>query len=155
MVGRSRAAQQELGATPNPLDKIVGERLRRRRLLRRLSQQALGEIVGISFQQLQKYEKGINRISASRLLEFSTALQTPVMWFLDGLGYVGEFDHHDDLVVPDRDAGDELVSRSTLELLRAIFAISDPQVRSRVMSLVRAIASSETGTGEDETRAAD
>jgi transcriptional regulator with XRE-family HTH domain len=71
--------------SPNPTDKHVGNRVRMRRLMLDMSQTALGDALGITFQQIQKYEKGTNRISASRLQEISNILQVPISFFFEGL----------------------------------------------------------------------
>jgi len=70
---------------PHPVDLRVGARLRERRLMLRMSQQQLADSVGITFQQVQKYENGTNRISASRLFELSRSLEVPIAWFFEGL----------------------------------------------------------------------
>ena len=70
---------------PNPIDRHVGSRVRMRRILLGMSQEKLGEALGLTFQQVQKYEKGTNRISASRLQQFSSILQVPISFFFEGL----------------------------------------------------------------------
>src|SRR5260221_9263052 len=71
---------------PHPIDVIVGGRIRVARLARDMSQGALAEVIGVTFQQVQKYENGSNRVSASKLVEIATTLQTPASSFLAGLG---------------------------------------------------------------------
>lgn len=88
--------------TPNPIDIHVGARVRLRRMMLDISQEKLGEFAGITFQQIQRYEKGTNRISASRLVEFAVALSVPVAWFFADLPEAGGSVED----VPRLDAGD-------------------------------------------------
>jgi transcriptional regulator with XRE-family HTH domain len=135
--------------TPNPVDVHVGGRVRLRRTLLGLSQEKLGEAVGLTFQQIQKYERGANRIGASRLFEFSRILEVPVSFFFDDMpeGHT---------VVDGRIAWglaeqpqvplepDPLTRRETLELVRAYYRIGDPSVRRRLFELTKSL-----GNGED------
>ena len=130
----------------NPIDAHVGSRLRLRRTLKGMSQEKLGEAVGLTFQQIQKYEKGANRIGASRLYEFAQILEVPPSFFFDDLPNVPSadpltglsesgarpFDHEP--------APDPLMKRETLELVRAYYRISDPAVRKRIFELVKSVA---------------
>ena len=125
---------------PNPVDAHVGSRVRLRRTLLGMSQEKLADAVRLTFQQIQKYERGINRIGASRLYQFSRILDVPVSFFFESM--------------PAEDAAarglseppaqpfeqDQLTRRETLELVRAYYRIEDPKVRSRVFDLVKAIA---------------
>src|ERR1700741_1767283 len=77
--------------SPNPTDKYVGSRVRMRRLMLGMSQEKLGEKLGLTFQQVQKYEKGTNRIGASRLQHIAEILQVPISFFFDGAVETGEF----------------------------------------------------------------
>lgn len=117
---------------PNPVDIHVGQRLRQRRTLVGMSQEALGDRLGISFQQVQKNEKGRNRLGASRLWQVSQLLGVPVGYFFDGL----------DGDAP-ADAEDPLMRRETLELVRAYNAIADPKEKRALFALVRAIGRAE------------
>jgi transcriptional regulator with XRE-family HTH domain len=136
--------------TPNPVDIHVGSRVRLRRTLLGLSQEKLGEAVGLTFQQIQKYERGANRIGASRLFEFSRILDVPVSFFFDDmperlkshegrLGW-GLADQPQSALEPD-----PLTRRETLELVRAYYRISDPQVRKRLFELAKSLGSAEAG----------
>ncbi len=127
----------------HPVDIYVGKRLRMRRTIMGLSQEALGTATGITFQQIQKYERGINRIGSSRLYAFSKLLDIPVSYFFDG--YDGEGSN---LVaggglaeggVPDFEH-DQLASRETLEMMRSYYRIENPLVRKRVFDLVKSMA---------------
>lgn len=130
---------------PNPVDVHVGARLRLRRTLLGLSQEALGDYVGLTFQQIQKYERGANRIGASRVYEFSSILSVPVSFFFDDLP--SELNTHEgrfaaglrDNEADDYEA-DPLARRETLELVRAYYSITDPKVRKDLANLVRSIA---------------
>lgn len=130
--------------TPNPIDRHVGSRVRMRRLLVGLSQEKLGEALGITFQQIQKYEKGANRIGASRLQQIAKILAVPVEFFFDGApsGEVaagfGE--------MPQPSFVSEFMATSEgVQLTKAFVKINDPQIRRRVIDLVEAIAASSPG----------
>lgn len=105
----------------NEIDFYVGKRLRRRRRLLGLTQQALGEKVGIRFQQIQKYECGANRVSAARLFELSEALSVPIQYFYEGLtsDNVAEDDG------PDFIAPDVLSKKETMDLVRAYYSMAE------------------------------
>jgi transcriptional regulator with XRE-family HTH domain len=135
----------------HPVDEYVGKRVRLRRILMGMSQEALGLAVGVTFQQVQKYERGINRIGCSRLYQFSQRLGTPISFFFDGF----DNDNGSDIEYPKAPASqllrvaesampafeyEQMSSRETLEMMRAFNRISDPQVRKRVFDLVRALA---------------
>ena len=127
--------------TPNPIDIRVGARLRLRRKMLGLSQEKLGELIGLTFQQVQKYERGANRIGASRLHELSRVLDVPVSFFFDDTDPVrapamGGF------AEPPAEAfeSDPLRKRETIELVRAYFLIKDRAVRRRLYDLVKALA---------------
>ncbi len=113
---------------PHPIDILVGRRVRERRTLEGMSQMAVAEKLGLSFQQLQKYERGHNRISASRLYELAQLFDAPVSYFYEGME-TGKG-------TPD----DTLTKRETLELVRAYYSISDPAVRDSIRKLTQAAA---------------
>lgn len=121
--------------SPHAIDAHVGEKLRQRRTLLGKSQEALGEDLGLSFQQVQKYERGTNRISASRLFEISMVLGVPVTYFFEGMGA----DRLENKPIAD-DERDPLNRRETLELVRSYYRIQDETVRKRVYALVKALA---------------
>lgn len=126
---------------PNPIDIHVGSRVRLRRVLIGMSQEKLGEQLGITFQQVQKYEKGTNRVGASRLYRISQVLGVPVAFFFedivgqdpDGPGF-GE-------TKSERFVVDFISSAEGLQLNKAFLRISDPRVRRKVVELVQAVAS--------------
>jgi transcriptional regulator with XRE-family HTH domain len=133
---------------PNPVDIHVGSRVRLRRTLLGLSQEKLGEAVGLTFQQIQKYERGANRIGASRLFEFSRILDVPVSFFFDDMAErakVGEGQESVGLADQPQAAlePDPLTRRETLELVRAYYRIGDPQVRKRLFELAKSLGTSE------------
>ena len=118
----------------NQIDTYVGSRLRLMRITQDRSQTEMGEAVGLSFQQFQKYEKGANRISASKLHEFGKILDVPVSFFFDGL------EDALDLPPPPPMPNDVLNRREVLELLRAYWAIKNPKVRRALHFAVKTIA---------------
>ena len=129
------------GKKPNPVDQHVGSRVRLRRMLLGMSQERLGQSIGITFQQVQKYEKGVNRIGASRLFQISEILDVPVQFFFE------EAPHVDGRRAPGMaEANSEtfilefLNSREGLELNRAFVKIADPKVRRSVVNLVRSLS---------------
>lgn len=129
---------------PNPIDVHVGGRLRLRRTLLGLSQEALGEALGLTFQQIQKYERGSNRIGASRLFDLARALEVPVEYFYDDMAadvmaasprHMVNATHE-----PPLQELDPMSKRETLDLVRIYYKIADPNVRKRVYELARALA---------------
>ena len=131
----------------NPVDVHVGGRLRLRRTLLGYSQEKLGEAVGLTFQQIQKYERGANRMGASRLFQFSRILDVPVSFFFDDLpdeiktseGQV-EYGMNDQMQAAFEP--DPMAKRETLELVRAYYKITDPKVRKGIFEMVKAVARS-------------
>jgi transcriptional regulator with XRE-family HTH domain len=128
---------------PNPVDMHVGGRVRLRRMMQGMSQEKLGESLGITFQQIQKYEKGTNRIGASRLQHIAQVLEVPVSFFFeDAPGVTNE-----DGFAESRPAAfvtDFLTSTEGLQLNKAFIRIKDPKVRRRIVELVRAVAGEES-----------
>ncbi len=134
----------------NPIDVHVGARVRLRRLMLRLSQDKLGEKLGVTFQQVQKYERGANRVSASRLWGMADILNVPVQYFFEGLAekMVTEgFSDNDQTPM----VYDFINSPDGVQLAAAFSRITDPKVRRQVLQLVRAL-SGEAGA-EDEKSA--
>ncbi len=128
---------------PNPIDIHVGSRVRLRRMMLGLSQEKLGESLGITFQQIQKYEKGTNRIGASRLQNIATVLKVPVSFFFeDAPGTANEVDGFGE-TKPTSYVVDFLSSSEGLSLNKAFVRIEDAKVRKRVVELVRALANEE------------
>src|SRR6266536_4662305 len=144
--GARRAGQESRmpKKAPNPIDKHVGSRVRMRRMMLGMSQEKLGDALALTFQQVQKYEKGANRIGASRLQQISNILQVPVSFFFEGAPQA-----------PGHTAGglaeapspayvsDFLATSDGLALTKAFMRIKDPKLRRRIVDLVEAI------TGED------
>jgi len=122
---------------PNPTDIYVGSRIRMRRKILGLSQEKLGEKLGITFQQIQKYEKGTNRVGASRLQAMSGALDVPVSYFFPD----AETSQHGGMQEEGAAFMMDFMSTSEgLELSRAFTKIRNPKVRRKVLELVRAMA---------------
>ena len=146
---------------PSSIDAHVGSRVRLRRMLIGMSQEKLGELLGLTFQQVQKYEKGANRIGASRLFDISQILAVPVSYFFDdvpdevasqhrlmsghgnGVGLAHVNGHYKDL-----ESGPHMMefvsSAEGFQLIRAYTKITDPRVRKRVLDLVKSL------TGDEE-----
>ena len=126
---------------PNPIDKHVGSRVRMRRVLLGMSQEKLGEALGLTFQQIQKYEKGANRIGASRLQEISKTLQVAPAFFFEGLPSTNAA--HEPGFSEEASAKfvtDFVATTEGLQLNRAFCQIKDPKIRRRVIDLVIALA---------------
>ena len=136
---------------PDPIDLYVGGRVRARRTGLRISQTKLGEALGVTFQQIQKYENGGNRIGASNLFRIAKALDVDVGYFYEGMPdqvansagrptgmaeTVAVFDH------------DPLSSKESIELAHNFFRIRDPEVRSRLFKFVRTLAQAEGRDGD-------
>ena len=124
---------------PDPVDVHVGMRLRQRRTLLGMSQEKLAKAFGVSFQQVQKYERGANRISASRLHLLTKILDVPVSYFFEGLPTSVQ----ERPLPSEPEAPDRMTSRETLELVRAYYRILDPGVRKRLVDLARALGREE------------
>ena len=130
---------------PNPIDKHVGARVRMRRLLVGMSQEKLGTSLGITFQQIQKYEKGTNRIGASRLMHISEILQVPVAFFYEGApGGTNDLAGLGEAQSPTYVA-DFLATSEGLALAKAFQRIQDGRVRRRTVDLVEALADGAAG----------
>src|SRR5258708_38182489 len=129
---------------PNPIDKHVGSRVRMRRMMLSMSQEKLGGALGLTFQQVQKYEKGTNRIGASRLQQISHILQVPVAFFFEG---APTFSPQDDAGGSDAPSptyvSDFLATSDGLALTKAFMEIKQPKLRRRIVDLVEEIAGRE------------
>jgi transcriptional regulator with XRE-family HTH domain len=141
--GRSRTGK------PNPVDVHVGRRVRLRRTLLGLSQEKLATAIGLTFQQVQKYERGANRVGASRLFELSRVLDVPVSFFFDDMApeLSGRgASKRGGLAEPGQGPcePDTLAKRETLELVRAYYRITDPRVRKKLFDLVKGLGAAET-----------
>jgi len=122
---------------PNPIDVHVGKRIRICRLLLGMNQQTLAEALGLTFQQIQKYEHGTNRVSASRLSAMAGALSVPISYFFDGLSLTGA-----PISAEDMARREQLEQPETLELVRLYYAIPDATVRRQFLEMLKSIAHS-------------
>ncbi len=129
---------------PNPIDKHVGSRVRMRRMMLSMSQEKLGDALGLTFQQVQKYEKGTNRIGASRLQQISNILQVPVAFFFEGAPELagGRAPGSKDAPSPTYVA-DFLATSDGLALTKAFMRIADAKMRRRIVDRVEQIAGGE------------
>ena len=132
---------------PNPVDIHVGQRIRLRRTLLGMSQEKLGEALGLTFQQVQKYERGANRVGSSRLFQLSRVLDVPVSYFFDEMSAEtaarAKAAVTDPGLAEDPGAGyqaDPMTKRETLELVRAYYRITDPKLRRRLFEMTKALA---------------
>jgi len=144
--GRRSGRGRTLLGDPNPIDVHVGARVRLRRTLMGMSQEKLGEAIGLTFQQVQKYERGANRVGASRLFDLSRVLDVPVSFFFDDMPdgvskqsprLINAGLADDPGEVP---SADPMTKRETLELVRAYYRINDPLVRRRIFDLAKVLA---------------
>jgi transcriptional regulator with XRE-family HTH domain len=134
---------------PSPIDIHVGTRIRLRRTLLGMSQERLGDALGLTFQQVQKYERGVNRVGASRLFDLSRVLDVPISFFFDDMPdslagpggaarrAVGFSDQQDPF------GDDTMTRRETLELVRAYYRIADPALRRKVFDLIKSMGPAE------------
>ena len=130
---------------PNPIDKHVGSRVRMRRMMLGMSQEKLGNNLGLTFQQVQKYEKGTNRIGASRLQQISQILQVPVSFFFEGAPTSANASCTDGMNEAPSPAyvSDFLATSDGLALTKAFMRIADSKLRRRIVDLVEQIAVSD------------
>jgi transcriptional regulator with XRE-family HTH domain len=149
-------APPEREGRASPIDAHVGSRIRLRRTLLGMSQERLGEALGLTFQQVQKYERGVNRVGASRLFDLSRVLDVPIAFFFDDMpaplaaahgarrggmsGIAGFAEAQEGFGAP---ADDSMNRRETLELVRAYYRITDASVRKRVFDLIKSMGPSE------------
>jgi transcriptional regulator with XRE-family HTH domain len=125
--------------TANAVDRRLGQRVRARRLELGMSQERLAELLGVTFQQVQKYEMGVNRIAASRLYDIARALDLPVARFFEGLSQACAGGEAEREVV-----GDALATPEGVGLLALFGSIKSVKQRRRVLDLVRALAAEES-----------
>lgn len=144
---KPRAKPVRTRGGPEAVDVHVGSRVRQRRTMLGMSQEKLGEALGLTFQQVQKYERGANRIGASRLHHISEVLDIPISYFFEELSpsysktrgkknlaeAQAEYDH------------DPMAKRETLELVRSYYKIKDPRVRRRVFDLTKQLGKTLSG----------
>ena len=137
-------------AKSHPVDAHVGVRMRQRRTLMGMSQTKLGDAVGLTFQQVQKYERGANRVGSSRLYEFAKALDVPVSYFFDEMpgnvlsgrpmaAKVKKGTSFGEAGTPFATEKDPLIKRETLQLVRGYYKIRDEAVRRRIYELVKSM----------------
>ncbi len=145
-----RAGRRTKGG-PSDVDVHVGERVKARRIELNMSQQELGRLIGITFQQLQKNERGVNRLSASRLYETARALDVPVGYFFEGLS--AEFDSAKRKAVASAvthplpsQIDDPALKRETLDMVGAYYGIRDRKVRQQIVGTMRALARTDGGS---------
>lgn len=140
---------------PNPIDVHVGHRLRLRRTLLGLSQQKVGEALGLTFQQVQKYERGANRIGASRLWDLSGVLDCPISFFFDEMhdngGAVDAQGRGAPQQTPESRDEDPMNRRETLELVRAYYRINGDQVRKRIYELTKSLGAADKAAEEPQS----
>lgn len=137
----------ERESRPSPIDVHVGSRIRLRRTLLGMSQERLGDQLGLTFQQIQKYERGVNRVGASRLYDLARVLDVPISFFFDDLpdGLLGSGQRRNPAFADSQDpfGDDAMTRRETLELVRAYYRITDPTQRKRVFELIKSMAATE------------
>jgi transcriptional regulator with XRE-family HTH domain len=148
MAKRARKSSGRMASKgfPNPIDVHVGARIRLRRTLLGISQEKLAEAMGLTFQQVQKYEKGTNRVSSSRLVDVANALDVEVPYFFEEMSATVQGQTPAMLMdvknLPrPSDEKNPMAKRETLELVRAYYRITDPAVRKRMFELTKAVAS--------------
>lgn len=128
---------------PNQVDEYVGVRLRRLRRLTGYSQTKLGELLGITFQQIQKYEKGVNRISASRLQHIANIFQVPVSHFFEGAPAFSSSAADSAPKTPPPEVADLLATRDGVRLAKAFASIRSIKTRRRIVALTEAMGDAE------------
>lgn len=137
--------KDQIALTAGEVDRLVGDRIRRRRILVGLTQDELGDVLGISYQQIQKYETGANRVSAGRLYLIAARLDVPPGWFFDPV--------QSDATVNDFD--DVGSSRLLMEFVRGFGRIQDTRVKTVLVSLVKTLAADESGLAPGKTESID
>jgi transcriptional regulator with XRE-family HTH domain len=128
----------------HPVDIEVGKKIRLRRAVVGLSQEALGEAVGVTFQQIQKYERGLNRVSSGSLFQFAKALSVPISYFFEDLDKSAAVKLSGAKKLSE-DEHEKMSSREAQEMMRAYYSIPDPRARKRAFELIKAIAAKEKG----------
>lgn len=123
-------------SVPHPVDVHVGQRIKMLRKMRKLSQAKLGEFIGLTFQQIQKYEHGTNRVGASRLHQFSQILDVPVSFFFDDMPVSHDASHLPPVKISEPDPYN---SAEVQELLRAFHAITDPRKRRAISDMAKSL----------------
>lgn len=140
----NKAAAKKTKGLPDKIDVHVGSRLRVRRTLLGMSQEKLAGAIGLTFQQVQKYERGLNRISAGRLYQFSRILDIPVSYFFDNINQSGSqalglTDNEQDNFHYDSKE-DVMENKETIDLLRAYYSIQDNKARKDILKFIKSMA---------------
>ena len=139
----TRSGKKDAGLAENPepekIDVYVGNRLRIRRTLMGLSQSELAGKIGVAFQQLQKYERGLNRIGSSRLYAIANALETDVTYFFEGLRELPSLEADEDC-----SKYDPTMTRETLELVRAFERIDNKELRATILETIKSILNTQS-----------
>ena len=126
---------------PDPVDKFVGQNIRIFRKAKNLPQTALGNALGLTFQQIQKYERGSNRMGGSRLYEFATVLRVPISFFFDEMPLSTAAKGKASKAKASRGNSDDIrTKRETLEFVRAYYKIRNPEIRNHIRKTVQALA---------------
>ena len=148
-VARNSRRSSVDGDEPNPVDVFVGQKLKARRTLIGMTQEKLAEATGITFQQVQKYEKGRNRLSASRIFQFSRVLNIPVAYFFEGffssdtlIGLQGRFaDNEQEPFEAETEASDDvMLQKETIDLVRTYYTITDEKLRKDFLKMLKQMA---------------
>jgi transcriptional regulator with XRE-family HTH domain len=134
---------------PHSVDVHVGRRLRSRRTMLGMSQENLGDAVGVTFQQIQKYERGLNRIGSSRLYEFSRILNVPVAYFFE------EFDEGQTGQTPASENGsnyeyEKMANKEVLSVVRAFSSIENPLIRKKMIALIKSLSSEKSDSEKSD-----
>ena len=151
--GRKSSGRMASKGFPNPIDVHVGQRIRLRRTLLGMSQEKLGEAIGLTFQQVQKYERGANRVGSSRLFDLGRVLDVTISYFFEDMPSSVQEKSPSKLMgvatpAPVDYEPDPMAKRETLELVRAYYKIPHASVRKRIFALTKALAKSSL-TDED------
>lgn len=140
------------GDAPNPVDVFVGQKLKARRTLMGVTQEYMAESTGITFQQVQKYEKGRNRLSASRLFQFARLLDVPIAYFFEGfsgadshIGLQGGFaDNEQEPFIMEEESSDPsndvMFKKETIDLVRTYYSIKDDKLRKDFLKMLKQMA---------------
>lgn len=157
---KKKSLRGRVDGAPNPIDIHVGNRVRMCRTLMGMSQERLGQALGLTFQQVQKYERGMNRIGASRLWDISQVLNTPVSFFYEGISEDAENlspRHINESLSPAKSVQDIMLTldtnplnrKETLELVRAYYRIPDRNAAHRIFDLIKSLAPEDEGEQEN------
>ncbi len=143
-MGKTKLGYGHGTGIPSPVDVHVGARLRQRRTLLGMSQTTLGDAIGVSFQQMQRYERGANRIGASRLFDLARVLDVPVEYFFDDVpaevsASSPATEKRGRAKKPPSYDLDPMATRETMELVRGYYKIRDPQIRKRLYEVTKAL----------------